>query len=103
MLTSPADSSAVPLTELPVGQRARLHASQLAGQERELLIALGLDDECRLRLCKLGNPCIVQVCATRIGLSEEVARHLLVVPEERSVLPEASPEDRSASPGDRLQ
>ena len=43
-------------------------------ESRPFLRALGLTDACELRLCKAGEPCIVQVRSTRIGLSGEVAR-----------------------------
>ena len=46
-----------------------------------MLRSLGLHDACVMRLCKVGDPCIVQVRATRIGLSSAVARCLYVVPE----------------------
>ena len=80
--STPLETIAVRLTELDVGDCARLQATQLVGQEREWLSALGLDDNSCLRLCKVGNPCIIQVSGTRIGLSEEVARKILVMPEE---------------------
>ena len=41
----------------------------------------GLTDACRLRVCQVGDPWVVQVRATRIGLAESVARAILVVPE----------------------
>jgi hypothetical protein len=45
------------------------------------LRALGLTAACRLRLCKAGDPCIIQVHATRIGVSRAVAECLFVVPD----------------------
>jgi Fe2+ transport system protein FeoA len=36
-----------------------------------------------MRICKVGEPCIVQVHATRIGLSRTVADGILVVPESQ--------------------
>jgi hypothetical protein len=60
---------------------ARLHATELATDDCALLRALGLTDQCLLRVCKAGEPCIVQVRATRIGLSKAVARGLFVIPE----------------------
>jgi Fe2+ transport system protein FeoA len=45
------------------------------------LRALGLTDRCLLRVCKAGEPCIVQVRQTRIGLSRELARGIFVIPE----------------------
>jgi Fe2+ transport system protein FeoA len=71
----------VPLTELAVGERARLHAADLVGHDREMLFALGLATSIRFRLCKAGNPWIVQIRGTRVGLSEAVAHRLLVIRE----------------------
>jgi len=73
-------ASAVPLTTAPVGCLATLHEVRDA-ESRRTLRALGLTDDCRLRLCKIGDPCIVQVQATRIGLSWGVAQNLYVVPD----------------------
>ena len=71
----------VRLSDLPTGQRARLHGANLAPQDCALLGALGLTDRCVLHICKVGEPCIVQVQSTRIGLARSVARGILVVPE----------------------
>lgn len=70
----------VPLTSVPVGALATLHDVRDA-ESRTVLRSLGLHDACVMRLCKVGDPCIVQVRATRIGLSDAVARCLYVVPE----------------------
>jgi len=69
------------LSELPAGQVARLHGADLSARDCALLRAIGLTDHCLLRICKVGEPCIVQVRATRIGLSRSVADGILVVPE----------------------
>jgi len=74
----------VPLTELAAGQLARLHTADLVGRDRELLFALGFVTRSRFRLCKSGNPWIVQIRGTRVGLSEAVAHRLLVIPERAS-------------------
>lgn len=73
-------AAAVPLTSLAPGQMCTLHAAHVDRGCGELLRALGLTDRCRLRLCKVGEPCIVQVRATRIGLSRLVADAILVLP-----------------------
>ncbi len=75
-----APSPLVPLTSVPVGALATLHEVRDA-ESRTVLRSLGLHDACVMRLCKAGDPCIVQVRATRIGLSNAVARCLYVVPE----------------------
>ena len=71
----------VRLSDLASGLTARLHATDLAPQDCALLQALGLTDHCVLRVCKVGEPCIVQVRTTRIGLSRAVADGIFVVPE----------------------
>jgi Fe2+ transport system protein FeoA len=78
--TTEAGASAVRLTDLPVGAEARLHAADLDAQTRSLLRALGLTDASRVRVCKRGEPFIVQVRETRIGISKIVADQMLVVP-----------------------
>jgi Fe2+ transport system protein FeoA len=75
-----APPPAVPLTEVRVGAVATLHEIRDV-DTRAVLRSLGLTDECEIRLCKTGDPCIVQVHATRIGLSRVVAERLLVVTE----------------------
>ena len=73
-------SMAVPLTTLPAGSLATLHEVR-DPESRTRLRSLGLTNACRLRLCKIGDPCIIQVRATRIGLSRAVAQFLYVLPD----------------------
>lgn len=83
----------LPLTRLRVGQSAVIDASGLddaAGPEKgaeasgaAMLRAMGLTPEAKIRLCRLGEPCIVAVrCAcggqTRIGLARRVASRIMV-------------------------
>ena len=84
-LTPGTPASPVPspirLSELRPGRLARLHTAELAAPDCALLRAIGLTDRCLLRVCKIGEPCIVQVRATRIGLSRAVAHGIFVLPE----------------------
>ena len=73
-------SNAIALSTLAVGSRAHLHEARLDPQSAGLLRALGLSATRELRLCKAGEPCIVQVGATRIGVSRDVASRILVIP-----------------------
>lgn len=73
-------SAPVSLEALAVGALARFHATDLDPEACHQLRSLGLTAECQLRLCKQGEPCIVQVRSTRIGLSHAVARRIFVVP-----------------------
>ena len=75
-----AAQSLVPLTTMRVGCVATL-CEVRDDASRGVLRSLGLTDHCQMRLCKVGDPCIVQVQATRIGLSRVVAEHLLVAPD----------------------
>ncbi len=79
-MSSAAAHAPVPLTSLAPGTSCTLHAAGVDRGCGDLLRALGLTDRCRLRLCKVGEPCIVQVRTTRIGLSRLVADAILVLP-----------------------
>jgi Fe2+ transport system protein FeoA len=74
----------IPLTDLRRGAVARLHDARLDDDTRRLLRSLGLTDASRLRLCKSGEPLIIQVRATRIGLSSAVGGRIFVEPDEES-------------------
>lgn len=76
-----AEPTLIPLSSLRAGTVARFRATELDPASCNLLRALGLTRECQLTLCKVGEPCIVQVRSTRIGLSGKVADGILVVPE----------------------
>lgn len=75
-----APGTPVRLATLADGAWARLHTADLCSEDCALLAALGLTARSRMRVCKSGDPCIVQVRTTRIGLSEDVARRILVIP-----------------------
>jgi len=77
---TPAPPKPVSLQDLEVGTLARFHATDLDPEACHQLRSLGLTSECQLRLCKKGEPCIVQVRSTRIGLSNAVARRIFVMP-----------------------
>lgn len=68
------------LCDLEVGRAARFHDSTLDAEARDLLRALGLTATSIVRLCKRGEPCIVQVRSTRIGLSRMLAGEIMVIP-----------------------
>jgi Fe2+ transport system protein FeoA len=76
---SASSISPVQLTNLAAGCAARLHSADMGEDDFALLEALGMTRSCRLRICKAGDPWIVQVRDTRIGLAASVASRLLVV------------------------
>lgn len=71
----------VALSTLKKGASGHVHEPQLDEESTSLLRALGLSVSRRFRLCKTGEPCIVQIGATRIGVSKAVAARILVVPD----------------------
>jgi Fe2+ transport system protein FeoA len=71
----------VQLTALAAGDAAQLHGCSLCEEDFALLEALGMTRSCRFRVCKVGDPWIVQIRETRIGLAASVARQILVVPD----------------------
>ena len=78
-LTSPIrEETLIPLSELKTSEEAVVHAANLEYEERISLAAMGLREDATFRLCQQGTPCIVQVEATRLGLSREVTERILV-------------------------
>ena len=73
----------IPLAQLGLGACGILTANQLDPSDAEALRAMGLRPECRLRVCKRGEPCIVTVntAGCRIALSRRLADRVLVRPE----------------------
>jgi Fe2+ transport system protein FeoA len=75
--SSARSARTVPLLDLPPGTRAVLR--QVADHHsRAVLRSLGLAEGGRLRICRIGDPCIIQVRSTRIGLSKVVAQSIHV-------------------------
>lgn len=77
----PHPNPPIPFVDLRAGDRARLADDDLLDGDRETLSALGLTPSCRFRVARAGDPWIVQVHSTRIGLADSVARCLRVIPE----------------------
>jgi Fe2+ transport system protein FeoA len=71
---------AIRLSDLRVGAAAHMPRTPLDVELAQLLRAIGLTVSSRFRLCQNGDPCIVQVRSTRIGLSRSVASQIQVVP-----------------------
>ena len=70
-------ATTVPLLDLAPGAIAVLR-QVIDDRSRVVLRSLGLTDGARLRICRLGDPCIIQVRSTRIGLSKAVAQSVYV-------------------------
>jgi Fe2+ transport system protein FeoA len=74
----------LPLLDLAPGTTAVLRQVR-DHRSHAVLRSLGLTDGARLRICRLGDPCIIQVRSTRIGLSRVVAQSIYVAVAERAV------------------
>lgn len=79
-----ADSEPVGLTSLLRGQMGVLAEALLEAEDRAILRAMGLRPGCRLRLCRVGEPCIVAVCgcgcSSRVGMARVLAERVMVRP-----------------------
>ena len=82
---SPRTISPVTLTSLGTGRTGRLHEARLDEQSVNLLRALGLAPADSFRLAKAGDPCILEVGTTRIGVSKAVASAIYVIPDRPPV------------------
>lgn len=76
----------VPLTQMARGARGVVCG--VGVQDESVLAPMGLRDRSSVRVCRLGEPCIVEVgCAPgmcrRIGLSKSVAERVMVELDER--------------------
>jgi Fe2+ transport system protein FeoA len=81
------ETQTVPLTQLRRGEHAEVHRRDMCCEDCELLNAMGLTDRCRLRVCRAGRTCIVQVASTRLGLSAAMAKSIHVVRRAASAVP----------------
>jgi len=76
-------SAHVRLTDLAVGERARVASEDLDPDDAALLRAMGLRADCMVRVARTGQPCIVDVgsrsaCPCRIGLARDLAHRVWV-------------------------
>jgi Fe2+ transport system protein FeoA len=70
----------VRLSDLTPGVTARFHEARLDPELARYLRAIGLTRTSEFRVCQNGEPCILQVRSTRIGLSRALAGAIQVVP-----------------------
>jgi Fe2+ transport system protein FeoA len=74
-----AEISPMPLAELAVGDIARVHHTDIEDTTGRFLRAIGLTRTAEFRVCRRGEPCIIQVRSTRVGLARAVADRILVI------------------------
>jgi Fe2+ transport system protein FeoA len=80
-MAHPTPATPVALSALKAGRTGRIHQTELDSESIGLLRALGLSPADYFRLCKAGEPCILQVGGTRIGVSGQVASRIFVIPD----------------------
>jgi Fe2+ transport system protein FeoA len=68
----------VPLSSLRDGERGRVHSTDMRCEDCALLNAMGLTDQCEVRVCQAGEPCIVQVRTTRLGIAKSLAGKIMI-------------------------
>jgi Fe2+ transport system protein FeoA len=68
----------IPLSRLGEREQAVLRLADLDVDEREALASMGFHEDATFELCQQGQPCIVQVEATRLGLSSELTSRIMV-------------------------
>ncbi|HUF49100.1 MAG TPA: FeoA family protein [Vicinamibacterales bacterium] len=73
-------ASHVRLSDLSEGDSATFDHAEVDASTARLLSALGFTATCRLLLCKTGEPFIVKVRDTRVGLSRALAGAIVVTP-----------------------
>ena len=81
----PEPMAPVPVTSLRRGQCGIVQGTSLEDGEAAMLRAMGLRPRVRVRVCRLGEPCIVEVCCgpgvgSRIALNRPLAERVLVRP-----------------------
>ncbi len=68
------------LFDMQQGESGRLIAESIPHDQRPLLESMGLCDDCELRVCHNSGTCVLEIKGQRLGLSEDIAATLRVVP-----------------------
>lgn len=79
----PIHERAVPLTAMARGDRGVVCETCLGADDAAMLRAMGVRPRAQIQVCRLGEPCIVQVACgcggrCRIGLSRALAQRLMI-------------------------
>ena len=70
----------IPMTSLMPGQRAVITRVDAGDQETERLMAMGVCGGRTVQLVQIGDPLIMKVYGTRVGVSARLADRILVCP-----------------------
>ena len=81
--TLEASSRMRSLFDLEKGESGRLVADSIPKEQRPLLEAMGVCDDCEMRVCHNSGSCVLEIRGQRVGLSEDIASILKVLPLQR--------------------
>ncbi len=82
--TSRPERIKLPVIELRRGERAQVQSTEMPAADAELLRAMGLREGAQIRVCRMGHPCIVELCdercgtGCRIGIAQDLAARVMV-------------------------
>lgn len=82
--TETTKPSRIKLSQLPRGSSAVISGSDLDDADASLLLAMGLGPDAEVRMCRMGEPCIVSLpcgcdmSGCRIGLAKKIAERVYV-------------------------
>ena len=68
------------LFDMNQGDRGRLVSESIPQSQRPLLEAMGMCGDCELRICHNVGSCVLEIGGQRVGLSEEIAATLRILP-----------------------
>lgn len=77
-MSEPNIPSATTLSDLPAGAICRVDAVSLEAERAARMAGLGISVGRQVRIVRAGEPIVVQVYGSRIGLAHALARHVLV-------------------------
>lgn len=84
-MTQTTEHISMPLAKLKRGQVATVASASLEREDADLIRAMGLRPSAEVRMCMLGQTCIVELrdrCGSgcRIGLARDIASRVMVRP-----------------------
>lgn len=69
------------LFDMPVKSTGRIHAVESTSDLTARLESLGMCEGRTIRVVKHGEPCIVNVYGSRVGIARDVAKQIRVTPQ----------------------
>lgn len=86
-MSTATNTSATTLSDLPAGALCRVDAVSLEPEHAARMAGLGISAGRQVRVVRAGEPLVVQVYGSRIGLAQALARHIIVKAEPAEATP----------------